>query len=643
MGHWVFEELRGAAVRRQPQETLLFTTEHSGEGEYAGTDTLVREIIQNALDARVETEAVRVRLALHEADEAPSEPRLAAYFARLRPALEARGIAFDGHGVPRLSRRFLVVEDFGTRGLEGDMELFCDPPPGHPAREDFYWFWRNAGRSGKTGDDLGRWGLGKTVFRAASRVGCMLGLTIRRSDGQRLVMGQAVLQIHCHEGREFQPEGYWCRGQNDRGVPLPIVDPPEVEQFCREWHLTRCAEPGLSIVVPFVAEELRVEPLLQAVAVHFFVRILRGELIVDVADRGLGLQRLDAAHLERVCRQVSWKGPKRTKRHQPPPVAFVQHCLRMEKLISTRPLGTSGSPELSREAFEPEDLQGVERRFAAGELIGVRVSLWLPRHKGPGEQGQVDVFLQRQDQTARCDAYYVREGMTLPKISSRAALRGVQALVRVESGPLARLLGDTEGPAHEDWDTSVDRPNGEWKHWKGRVKFVRRIVDALVETLTPTSHEPDFDLLSGFFPLSEPGSAPRRKPPGETPPEPVVVPPIESSTAWFQIVEQPGGFTIRRTAGVPLPQQPRLKVSLAYDLPQGDPLRHWSPLDFRLGEDDGALRPSFSGVQVELWAENVVCLHTLAEDFRFSIVGFDRHRDLFIRVEDLSGSSEHQP
>jgi hypothetical protein len=46
--------------------------------------------------------------------------------------------------------------------LEGDTELFHDPPDGDSSRQDFYWFWRNIGRSSKTGDDLGRWGLGKT-------------------------------------------------------------------------------------------------------------------------------------------------------------------------------------------------------------------------------------------------------------------------------------------------------------------------------------------------------------------------------------------------------------------------------------------------------------------------------------------------
>src|SRR5262249_44402719 len=147
MGNWVFEELRGAAVRREPNEAVLFKTEQTGEGEYAGNDHLVREILQNAVDARAGGEPVRVRFAIYAPEDAPAPARLAHYFQRLRTPLAGRQIDFDPDGVPNMPCRFLVCEDFGTRGLEGDTSLFQDPPPGVQSREDFFWFWRNIGRS----------------------------------------------------------------------------------------------------------------------------------------------------------------------------------------------------------------------------------------------------------------------------------------------------------------------------------------------------------------------------------------------------------------------------------------------------------------------------------------------------------------
>lgn len=640
MGQWAFAELRGDDVRRDPNEAELFKTEQTGEGEYAGTDALVREILQNAVDARCSDEPVRVRLALHEAKDAPVKARLEHYFARLRAPLVSRQFDFEGNA-PRMPCRYLVVEDFGTRGLEGNVELFHDPNPGDKSRQYFYWFWRNIGRSGKTGDELGRWGLGKTVYRAASRAGCMFGLTVRRSDERRLLMGQAVLQIHKHFQKEYKPEGYWCGEQNSSGLPLPIEKNDELQRFSDEWKLTRTTEPGLSVVVPFIPDELRADRLLQAVIAHFFIRILRGELEVEIVGAGLGAVKLDRTGIAAACKKIKWDGPTRTKRHMPPPIEFSRYCLANAPAVTTDVLGTRRLPELNEKTFDEPTLHAMRRTFAAGDPIGVRVRLSLPKRNDAEVEGHIDAFMQRTNDGSRCDSYYVREGMTITKINSQAAKRGVQALVVVDAGPLAELLGDTEGPAHEDWDTSAERPEKTWQRgWKGRVKFVRRIVDALFEVLTPPATEPDFDLLSDFFSIERIGGPQRQRDAGKDKkqlPKLEIAPP---EPKWFYIHSRSGGFTVGRQNGVPLPENPTLKVSIAYDLPQGDPLKKWSPLDFQIAADNTGLRPKGRGVRLQLLRGNTVLLREPQDDFQFVIDGFDQHRDLFIRVDDVSNTEE---
>lgn len=72
MTKWVFEKLDPAVVRRDPNETQLFKADQAGDDEYAGTDVLVREILQNSIDAATGKGPVRVRLALHpNADDFP--------------------------------------------------------------------------------------------------------------------------------------------------------------------------------------------------------------------------------------------------------------------------------------------------------------------------------------------------------------------------------------------------------------------------------------------------------------------------------------------------------------------------------------------------------------------------------------------
>ena len=94
---------------------------------------------------------------------------------------------------------YILIEDYGTRGLQGDISQYDDLDDDFK-KNDFYYFWRNIGRTRKEATDLGRWGLGKTVFQAASRINSFFGITVRNDDDRMLLMGQSVLKIHKANG-----------------------------------------------------------------------------------------------------------------------------------------------------------------------------------------------------------------------------------------------------------------------------------------------------------------------------------------------------------------------------------------------------------------------------------------------------------
>ncbi|QDV87394.1 hypothetical protein [Planctomycetes bacterium TBK1r] len=642
MTQWIFAQLSGAAVRRDPNETELFKTEQAGEDEYAGTDALVREVLQNSIDAGSDDGPVRVCFALHPHSSLPDDDRLATYFARLKPGLVYRDVEFNGSGVPQLNHGYLVCEDFGTRGLDGDPLLATDPQEGSHDCQDFFWFWRNIGRSGKTGDDLGRWGLGKTVYRAASRVGCMLGLTVRKSDGARLLMGQAVLRIHKYNGTEFAPEGFWCSGNNQAETPLPISHEKDLVQFASEWNLTRTDEPGLSVVVPYVADELKAESILRLVAVNFFVPILKQELIVDVAGPGLPGRnsefRLDHTSIDHVCSKLSWTGKSRQKLSNPPPLDFARDCLaNAGQAVPTNVLGESRVPVMDENAFSAATLAELRKRFALEQLVAIRVRAALPKKVGKADIGELTVFLQRTPVADRYESYYVREGMTITRLNSKPSMRGTKGLVVVDPGPLASLLGDTEGPSHVSWDTSNDeRPNRVWKTWKGRVKFFVKIIDGLAELLTPPPDKVDFDLLSDFFSIEQvTAPQPKRKPKegGERtrdfdPPDP--------TPHWYRMQGKTGGFTICDSSSLPTPEGAILRVTVAYDLPSGNPMKHWSKFDFDFRKPKASsLNFKLTNVKATAKAGNVIEMEITDPDFSLTVSGFDIHRDLFVRIDEV--------
>jgi hypothetical protein len=477
----------------------------------------------------------------------------------------------------------------------------------------------------------------------------MFGLTVRKADGRELLMGQSVLKIHRHRDREYAPEGFWCSGAGVNGTPLAIEGLDELKRFRIEWKLTRNHESGLSVVVPYVAEELRAESILRLVVVNFFLPIIKGELVVDVSGPSPSGKRqewrVDSSTIASICDELKWNGRVTLKLASAPPIKFAKDCLKeLSNCHVTELLGESRVPTLEESSFDSETLDIVRRKYLAEEIVAVRVQAVLPRKSGSAETGELVAFLQRTGTSDRYESYYVREGMTITKLNTKRSVRGVRGMVVVEPGALASLLGDTEGPAHTTWDTSNDeRPNRVWKTWKGRVTFFSNILDSLDEFLTPKSNDPDFDLLSDFFSIDQtlsPQLSRRLKKPGEPDDKPPFSPP-PPTPRWYRLNGRPGGFTIADSGAPPTEVGNVLRVSVAYDLPSGNPLKTWSKFDFDFKDKNSHLQFTGNGVNVKARAGNIMEIEVIKPDFQVTATGFDINRDLFVRIDETNVDEEN--
>src|ERR1041384_7914006 len=111
---WFFRTMDAGEVHVDPVHDEFFKMQDLA-------DALVREAVQNSLDARRTRSRtpVRVRFKLATGDQALSAEGARQYFVGLREHLEAASIRSilpeADEDVP-----YLLVEDFGTRGLTGD-------------------------------------------------------------------------------------------------------------------------------------------------------------------------------------------------------------------------------------------------------------------------------------------------------------------------------------------------------------------------------------------------------------------------------------------------------------------------------------------------------------------------------------------
>lgn len=628
MPEWRFRRMQPGEMNIDPIEGEFFSTEALD----SLSDALVREAIQNSLDARFGEEGVRLRL-LFSTGAATPEAR---YFDGLWPHLSA-----PGSGVSALPNRdgsldYLLIEDFGTRGLQGDPSQSEDQDLNEPdSRNDFYYFWRNIGRSRKGLSDLGRWGLGKTVFPAASRLNAFLALSVRADDQRCLLMGQSVLRIHKVRGERHYPYGYF--GDFEGDFSHPVEDAPLLERFRQDFGLARTAEPGLSVLLPWPDADITPESVLGSVIRHYFAPILAGDLVVEIVTDS-GSERLDATTLSQVLpvtRSLDLEESSRLARLVEL-TRFGQTLPREEHIRLPAPLEGS-APRWRTSCLEgaPVDLSD---RFDAGRPLAFTVPVWVKPADEEPVLSEFDVYLERDETLIRADEHFLREGITVAGV--RGALpKGIRGIVFARDPPLAALLGDAENPAHTEWQERSPKFKNRYRHGPFTLRYVRNAPREIVRALTRPAAGRNERLLQHLFSLEVPTEAEIIEPerglrteagPG-TSPGPGAVDASGGASTPFALMKINGGFCLSGAGNGELPRHAAVQV--AYEVRRGNPFSRYQPPDFDLNE--APISVLAEGASVERREGNLLVLQVHDADFRLSVEGFDPHRDIRVRVAPM--------
>ncbi len=620
MMNWYFRELAIGEKTRDPIQGEFFATEAIRNP----ADALVREGIQNSLDEALD-QTVRVKILLARDNHALPGDKAVNWFKGAWSHLHA-----SGNGLREPPRQdepcpFLVFEDFGTGGLRGDVNQAFDRPL---IKNSFFYFFRAEGRSGKTETAIGRWGVGKYVFPRSSRANLFFGLTIRADDSKRLLMGQTVLKTHKVANHHYCPDGYGGERGRD-GLILPVSDASTLNQFTRDFRLSRTTEPGLSVVVPWLDPEFTLDSVKEAVVRGYFYPILSGTLVVSVgtpestteinaetlAAVALDLKGDVAKDLLPLIKLAEW-------------AAFrpAQEIIRLNPCRPER-------PDWSDDLIPSDKLDAMRQKLASGEKLAVRASLTV-REKGKEPRPTWFDFFLWQDGYEGGRPAFIREGVIISDMRP-PRVRGVRSLVVIEDPPIAGLLGDSENPAHTQWQRDSSNFKGKYVYGSAYIKFVTEIVASFVYALRAQEEEEDPALLLDIFSLPGEEQQPERR--GEkkviergkveAPP-----PDLEPRKKRFRIQKIKGGFAVVKGDAATTPPA-ELDIRMAYDVRRGNPLRKYHPADFRVEQRPIELDPAPIGVNILQREANRIRVEVTDPDFRLSVRGFDENRDLYVNVK----------
>lgn len=596
---------------------------------------LVRELLQNACDARSGSEPARVRIEVCEGKSALHEPDATFWFAGLWEHLRAEdsGVVVAARPAPM---RFLVVEDFNTTGLTGDVAR-SDAPSGAEGvgvkkNERFYAFLRAEGHTSKGSGGGGSWGVGKTVFCRSSEINTIFVLSVRKDKPHRVLIGQSLLRFHRLNGKQFGPDVMWGLCDSESDVIRPTTQDQVIERFVNNFHVRRRNESGLSVVVPMLDKQVTAPRLLEHAICEYFLPILRGQLVVEVHGQGLlvGGVVLDQHSLVEHMKSLNAS----IRDDLLPLIELAKHIRDQHKPLLLED-SKQAVPKWSQ-LIPDNEAKRLSDRLVDGEILFVRVPV-LVRCAGQTElAGHFDIVMRHEEEDRPCRPVYIREGIVIPKVRERG-LRNVRVhsivLAEGADNALADLLRDAEGPGHTHWSVE-NKQHFRTKYENGPdlISFVERAPRALAERLLSVQQDRDTTSFADDFPTpigDQKRKKKKRKKADITTPPP---PPPPLRPRLFVIDERHGGFIVRR-ADAAMRRPAQLRVRVAYDRTGSDPFKHYHIADFKLNQ--APIRHTYAGVREVKRHENVLHLDVVDDDFRVEVEGFDANRDLRVDVKAL--------
>jgi hypothetical protein len=423
--------------------------------------------------------------------------------------------------------RFLAIEDYNTSGLIGDPTL-RNSANADRSKNHFFRFWHMVGQSSGDFKRRGSWGVGKVVFSNASKIRTFFGLTLRSDNSPALLMGEAGLTIHTLGGEVYDWYGYYASHErrNNHFVPLPERNPTAVGAFARLFRLTRTT-PGLSILVPYLREEVKLDLLARAVIEQYFLPILAGKLEVTVRNGNQEIV-IRSSTLDEAIGRVTWppKGVS-TREEMGKLIALARWHLTLQAGDYT-PLnlvGEDGSYTLGQSHFPEGALRRMSDDFSLSNRIAIRIPVRVRPKQGEPATEEARVVLERDETLRASNVPHWRSGINISQMREHGG-PGVRGLLIVGNdqeaqGELDKLLQASEGPAHINWEQrgeGYDKAKSLFEDAHKVIGFMRQLVRSLGELLATPPDTQDTRTLSMFFPDREnegvgPGPEPEPQPP----------------------------------------------------------------------------------------------------------------------------------
>jgi len=620
--HWQFRPLN-------PNENsgASTTDDNFADEERTSVEILIRETLQNPLDARRDDSVVRVEYRIVSVELSASQFSRSIFSDNWVTHFQAGDLVQEGQKPTSL--KFLVIEDFGTTGLEGS---YSDSSI-EGQTENWNAFWFREGEGAKPSRSNGGAGQGKITLYLASKLRSVFALTKRASDGVELLFGCCRFRRNYklpNDTTRWAKEARWGAQRDPQVQATPILDAALVAQVKTELSLSRAGEAGTSFIVPMPIDDISEGALLDAVVNEFFFAIRRGRLVVKV-----GNTQLDSNSIGGIAEGMGdrCRLPRQFR-------AFLAAAASLTEASATATAQANWvkDAKLTDSAFDPKQLADLKTEFEASRPVCVDFPVTIKK-KAPKESATAlfRVFLQQDETSEQSQELFVRQDLGIDgekRLRAARTIVPVMALTFIHDSRLSDLLVAAEEPTHRNWNAKRPKVLATYVTPNDALNAVRNAALRLVQLISPVGKK-DETALANYFndPLSDgnrkSGSS-GDKP--DTPGDSQNVPEIVPRPKPIVVKPRVDGFEIhaKSAEGVAFPI--RCKVELAYATVVGDPFRLWDAADFWVA--DKVRHPKELSAITDLSYDlNRIEFEMDNEHSYLKVSGFDPNRQVVIRAK----------
>ena len=613
---------------RDPLEKKNFKPEDIGQA-----DIFIRELVQNALDAKRQSASGPVRVCIKTVDFDSDQSLRDAYLHLLTPTL--KGYLVDSEDISadyNYSFKGILISDYGTKGLSGRAK---------DQKENWwkYFYKVGQGKGLSKQDSLGSANQGKVAIWALSRIWTVICRSHVVGIGETRLMGKALLKaaVEISEDEMRVCDAYFAKS------PSPSDDLIKLEPEDCVWtdqiFGTRGDQDYGSDFLLLEATELNHDDLIVAVLKNWSIPIAEEKLILEIETT-----IIDGSTYRSLCDQFSNRLGLLDNE-------MIDFCLDAandkaqlklalkENLTQSELKKNTLSPQWLSEATTPKV---ISRALQDKKLIELKVPVLIKKRGSQDFTAYFKIYLRERNHDGFNEGShglmmrgYQVLGSETAHLKAAKYKSNLMLLVSSRNIRLNELLTYYEESSHLKFNkNNLENGSGYVKNASDFVlDLFRNMSNKFLNLILESELDNDPNFLRQLFPNMALGQEEEENdeeeddddedlPPGDDPPPP---PPPPSSPAALKMRQSGGLIRITSTSSFNLEEDVTFKVELAVfsGSSVNDSFRKTSSFDFNLSREPISFEAN--NCEANALDVNTLLLKPLSKDFDLKISGFHPH------------------